>query len=353
MPQSVFNALGWSTWKVPKGVKNVKVTLNGAGSGSNRGGQVVGNLPVDDRWTLYLFNGQAGGLNSGASGGHATQGGGAAGGNGQGGGAGGDSGGGASFIRVNSRTGTVKAVAGGAGGDSGDGGLGGPGGGLTGGSGSRGTTGANDTEVSTGGTQSQGGNGGTSSAGSGFFGRNASDTVLATGGAGGQTAAGVPSDGGGGGGGGYRAGGGGQASSFGSKVLEATNQLPSPWDSGAVNSTPSKFAYDYSGTRIQATNQALNPNLQGGTINGWNSNNGALYPAVLDTSSAMSGTNSVRSDRLSASLDATAASLYLTTPTGTRVPVTEGQPITASVDVKCELANRKIDMYWLWYDAGG
>jgi hypothetical protein len=352
MPQSVFNALGWSTWKVPEGVKNVKVTLNGAGSGSNRGGQVVGNLPVDDRWTLYLFNGQAGGLNSGASGGRATQGGGAAGGNAQGG-AGGDSGGGASFIRVNSRTGTVKAVAGGAGGDSGDGGRGGPGGGLTGGSGSRGTTGTNDTEVSTGGTQSQGGNGGTSSAGSGFFGRNASDAVLATGGAGGQTAAGVPSDGGGGGGGGYRAGGGGQASSFGSKVLEATNQLPSPWDSGAVNSTPSKFTYDYSGTRIQATNQALNPNLQGGTVNGWNSNNPAMYPAVLDTTGAMSGTNSVRSDRLSANLDSTAASLYLTTPTGTQIPVTAGQPVTVSVDVKCELANRKIDMYWLWYDAGG
>jgi hypothetical protein len=43
-------------------------------------------------------------------------------------------------------------------------------------------------------------------------------------------------------------------------------------------------------------------------------------------------------------LDSTAASLYLTTPDRSRrIPVTAGQPITASVDVKHELANRKID----------
>lgn len=215
MPTTTFTAVGWNNWTVPTKVTNVTVTLDGAGSGSRPGGRVTGKLAVTPGQKLYCLVGGAGKANSGATAGAAATGGGAAGGAGRLSQAGGDGGGGASYIRLGSTTGTIKAVAGGAGGDSGDAGPGGSGGGSTGGSGNHGTSGTNSTGRSTGGTQSQGGNGGTSSAGSVFNGKNAVDTILATGGAGGSAGTSTKSHGGGGGGGGYHPGGGGQASSFG------------------------------------------------------------------------------------------------------------------------------------------
>jgi hypothetical protein len=213
MPTVTFSALGWSNWKVPAKVTSLTVTLDGAGSGTRPGGRVTGKLAVNDSQRLYILIGGAGHLNSGATKGAAATGGGAAGGGGHFGLAGGDGGGGASYIRINSTTGTLKAVAGGAGGDSGDGGRGGSGGGLTGQGGARGTAGTDSTGQSTGGTQAQGGNGGTSSSGSQFNGKSASDTALASGGAGGEAGSSIHCHGGGGGGGGYHSGGGGQASS--------------------------------------------------------------------------------------------------------------------------------------------
>lgn len=213
MPSTTFTTVGWSTWTVPTKVTNVTVTVDGAGSGSRPGGRVSGkivNLTAGQK--LYCLVGGAGHVNSGSNPGAASIGGGAAGGAGHSR-DGGDGGGGASVIRLGSTTGTVKAVAGGAGGDSGDSGAGGPGGGTTGGAGGRGSSGSHATSAATGGTQAQGGNGGTSSAGAQFNGRNATDTILATGGAGGVAGPGVICHGGGGGGGGYHPGGGGQASS--------------------------------------------------------------------------------------------------------------------------------------------
>jgi hypothetical protein len=212
MPSISFTTAGAHSWNVPTKVKSVTVSIDGAGSGNNGGGRVIGILAVSDTWNLYCYVGQSGRANSGGSGGAATSGGGAAGGAGHSQ-DGGDSGGGASFIRVNNGSGSIKAVAGGAGGNSGDGGLGGAGGGTTGGSGRQGNAGTNPVGASTGGTQSQGGNGGTSAAGAQFNGHNASDSILVTGGAGGSAGSNVRCHGGGGGGGGYRPGGGGQASS--------------------------------------------------------------------------------------------------------------------------------------------
>jgi hypothetical protein len=215
MPSTTFGGPGWHTFNVPTGVKTVKIELHGAGSGSHQGGKVVGNLAVNDKQDLFFYVGGSGGLNSGSTPGGGGVGGGAAGGAGHTGQAGGDGGGGATYVRVGSTSGSLKAVAGGAGGDSGDSGAGGPGGASTGGAGGRGNGGSNATGQSTGGTQSQGGNGGTSSSGSQFNGHNASDTVLAGAGAGGSSSSSLKSHGGGGGGGGYHPGGGGQASSVG------------------------------------------------------------------------------------------------------------------------------------------
>lgn len=214
MPTTTFSSAGWHTFDVPAGVENINVVLNGAGSGSRAAGRVTGRLPVRGSQTLHILVGEAGKAASGATGGPSAVGGGARGGNGGGAGTGGRGGGGASYIRLNSKTGTIRCVAAGAGGDSGDSGNGGQGGASTGENGFPGTAGANSTGNSTGGTQTQGGKGGTSSAGAQFDGTSAADTALAAGGVGGS-APGFSSHGGGGGGGGFRGGGGGQASLIG------------------------------------------------------------------------------------------------------------------------------------------
>lgn len=216
MPNTTFTTPGWHDFNVPTDVERVTVILNGAGSNggtAREGGHVVGDLLVNDGWTLKCFVGGVGAASSGPTGGSGGAGGGARGGDGHQGFAGGDGGGGVSLIRVNSTTGSVKVVAGGAGGNSGDGGIGGDGGGSNGGQGHRGTSGTAPTGVATGGTQTQSGNGGTSSAGKDFNGDDAGSGVLGGGGHGGGSTS--RSHGGGGGGGGYRGGGGGTASSAG------------------------------------------------------------------------------------------------------------------------------------------
>lgn len=194
----------WQRWNVPDKVEWVEVELYGAGSNNSRGGTVSGRINVKGRKSLHILVGEAGTLNGGN-----TVGGGGRAGRGQGN-AHGWSGGGATIIRANSRTGAIKAVAGGAGGDSGDGGVGGAGGADIGGAGFLGNAGTGSVGVATGGTQVQGGNGGQSSLGDDLAGGNAGDSSLARAGLGGQTSR-TNTYGGGGGGGGYRGGGGGAA----------------------------------------------------------------------------------------------------------------------------------------------
>lgn len=212
MPNQVFTGVGWHAFNVPNDVKQITVELDGAGSPSQPGGRVVGTLLVNDGQTVQCFVGGEGGPNSGSTGGDGGSGGGGKGGDGHSGRPGGDGGGGASYIRINTHDGTIKAVAGGGGGDSGDSGDGGEGGGDVGEGGHPGTAGPNTTSNATGGTQNQGGNGGTSSAGGQYDGNNASDAKLGGGANGGVANAGVDCHGGGGGGAGYHGGGGGQAS---------------------------------------------------------------------------------------------------------------------------------------------
>lgn len=215
MPSITYTAgTGWQKFNVPKGVDRVTVDVKGAGSGAARGGRVQGQIRVKADDVLYLLVGAAGDAPSGMSGGVAVAGGGGAGGDAGPGRTGGRGGGGASAIRMNSATGTIKAVAGGAGGKSGDDGQGGDGGGSTGEHGFTGTAGSGTVGNATGGTQIQGGKGGTSSAAAGLSGNNAVNSALARGGRGGQLTS-ADTHGGGGGGGGYRAGGGGVAALIG------------------------------------------------------------------------------------------------------------------------------------------
>ena len=211
--QSFTSQSGWQKFSVPKGVDRVTVDLKGAGSGTAKGGRVRGQIRVKDSDVLYLLVGEAGKAPSGRQGGAPTVGGGGGGGDGSSNRDGGRSGGGAAAIRLNSRDGTLKAVAGGAGGKSGDEGASGDGGGPTGQHGSL-SSGLGQVGNATGGTQTQGGNGGVSSAAPGLAGGNAPNSGLARGGRGGQLAS-QDTHGGGGGGGGYRAGGGGAAALIG------------------------------------------------------------------------------------------------------------------------------------------
>jgi hypothetical protein len=215
MPSQTFTpGSGWQRFNVPKGVSRVTVDLKGGGSAPANGGRVQGQIKVKDTDVLYILVGEAGQPASGANGGGTAAGGGGAGGDAAAGNTGGRGGGGASAIRMNSSTGTLKAVAGGAGGKSGDGGVGGDGGGTTGGFGNAGTAGAGVIGNATGGTQIQGGKGGTSSAAASLSGGTANNTAIARGGRGGQDT-GRNTHGGGGGGGGYRSGGGGAAAFIG------------------------------------------------------------------------------------------------------------------------------------------
>ena len=214
MPAILFDSLGWSSWNVPKGIKDVEFIVLGGGVNGVKGGRVEGHMAVKDTDVLWIYVGEEGNPASGVNGGAAVGGAGGAGGKASSGKTGGGSGAGASYVRLNSKTTGLKCVAGGAGGRSGDGGLGGPGGAAIGQVGTRGTDGVNDVGLATGGTQTQGGNMGTSSAGAAFNGHDAGNGTLDRGGAGGGGLT-VPSFGGGGGGGGYRSGGGGCASSSG------------------------------------------------------------------------------------------------------------------------------------------
>jgi len=208
---------GWQRWDVPDGVKTIHVTMSGGGSGGIAGGYVDGHMRVNGKQTLWIMVGAHGDPRSGngnRQGGNVVFGGGGRAGDGTGTGQGGGGGGGASAIRVDSKTGRIRVVAGGAGGTSGDGGVGGMGGRETGEIGHPGNAGTGAAEAATGGTQSQPGRGGTSSIGTAFWGRDGQDVRVGRGGTG-RTSTLTNTHGGGGGGGGWYPGGGGQAGQVG------------------------------------------------------------------------------------------------------------------------------------------
>lgn len=211
-------------FNVPKDVKIIYVTVEGAGSGTRPGGKVVGSMRVDDEKDLFVWVGAAGKAPNGKTGGGPSFGGGAPGGDGTRTGGGAWGGGGGSWVRGGSVNGPVRVAAGGAGGRSGDDGLGGRGGNMVNppdgvapepNRGERGfrsaLPGDAETGVATGGTLNQGGRGGHSALHAGLRGGDAADTIFARGGHGGQQNDLGGVYGGGGGGGGYYAGGGGAA----------------------------------------------------------------------------------------------------------------------------------------------
>lgn len=215
MPHKEFSHTGsWQRFDIPKKVEWVEVVVDGAGSNGIPGGRVTGQIRVKGRKALLVLVGA-----KGTRGGDKGTGGSGRAGTGVGGK--GWSGGGGSFIRVDSRTGALRAVAGGAGGTSSDGGLGGEGGGDVAGAGAPAPNYPDGTENSgqwfyptvgnaTGGTQIQGGNGGKSALDTTLAGGDSSDAQTADGGNGGSSKS-AASVGGGGGGGGFFGGGGGQA----------------------------------------------------------------------------------------------------------------------------------------------
>lgn len=212
MGSHTYTSPGWHAFDVPAKVERIEVDLRGGGGGGGRqAGQVHGVLLVKPSWTLHVFVAGGGTPSVGSSGGAGGAGGGADGGNGHSGRNGGDGGGGATYIRINTHDGTIKAVAGGGAGNSGDGGDGGRGGADVGEHGQPGGAGPGAVGNATGGTQTQGGNGGTSSSGTQYNGHNAEAGRLGAAGRG-SAATTWDSHGGGGGGGGFHAGGGGQGS---------------------------------------------------------------------------------------------------------------------------------------------
>jgi hypothetical protein len=245
MPSKTYGYSGeWKKFEVPKGVKILEVTLKGAGSGTRAGGLVTGKMKVDPSDALWIMVGQAGDLRHGTgdrTGGNNAFGGGAAGGDGKGTGTGGNGGGGASAIRLNTRDGRIRAVAGGAGGSGGGtAAVGGQGGAKTGEWGENGTGEPEVSEAATGGTQTQGGKGGTSSIGSAYFGERGDNSKLGRGGKGSSGPAQADRvNGGGGGGGGYYPGGGGAAGRIGY----------SPATGGGGGSNYGGGLYTYSSTR--------------------------------------------------------------------------------------------------------
>jgi len=98
-----------------------------------------------------------------------------------------------------------------------------------------------------------------------------------------------------------------------------------------------------------ATNLATNPALEGGALTGWNAVSGTAYPVTLDTAAPISGTRSALTVRAS-TLDATVSALALSATTPAYAPAVAGSSITFSVDVKTELAGRRVRAFIQYFD---
>lgn len=200
---------GWQTLVVPRGISQLGIRVEGAGSGGRRGGLVTGQLPINPGEVLWILVGQEGRPHAGSNGGKGGFPNGGPGGDGRNGKAGGDGGAGATIIRRGSQTGAYVMIAGGAGGTSGDNGEGGRGGADSGGDGEKGNAGNGSWFPASGGGPRRPGHGGSSGGGSAYGGTDGGDFPTTPGGRGGESSNG---HGGGGGGGGWFSGGGGTAS---------------------------------------------------------------------------------------------------------------------------------------------
>ena len=96
---------------------------------------------------------------------------------------------------------------------------------------------------------------------------------------------------------------------------------------------------------IVATNQAVNPGLEGGSLTGWESTN-AKWPLAASTTSPISGSYSALATRNTATdTPGSVCSIYpgnVGAGAHPAMPVTPGVPITFSLDVKTERADREI-----------
>lgn len=104
---------------------------------------------------------------------------------------------------------------------------------------------------------------------------------------------------------------------------------------------------------INRTNRAINPGANV-ALTGWNTNDGSKYPITLETGSdRISGAGCARTIR-QGTLSADVASVWFNgiSSATTGLTVTPGQQISASVDVKVQLGDRRIqNAYFQYRDA--
>lgn len=114
-----------------------------------------------------------------------------------------------------------------------------------------------------------------------------------------------------------------------------------------------EFTGDATSPVLDATNPATNPALEIGTIANWISNNAAAWPASVDSTAPISGSYSALSTLVQATPGSTAGGIYvLGSGPGSGFPVTAGQSVTASIDIKPEYT-RRCTVYLQWFNASG
>lgn len=95
-------------------------------------------------------------------------------------------------------------------------------------------------------------------------------------------------------------------------------------------------------------NLATNPNLESGALTGW-STVSADYPVSIDTTAPISGTRSVVTIR-GATASLTCSAVALSGQSAAYVPAAVGAKLTFAVDVKVELAGRRVRAFVQYYD---
>jgi hypothetical protein len=102
---------------------------------------------------------------------------------------------------------------------------------------------------------------------------------------------------------------------------------------------------------VWRTNQAINPGYESGN-NCINTADGSRYAITADTVAPIGGTKSALFTRIGP-LNTTIAQIIGTNGSiVSKIPVTEGQPITGGLSVKTDQANASVTTRWYWYDSG-
>jgi len=107
--------------------------------------------------------------------------------------------------------------------------------------------------------------------------------------------------------------------------------------------------YSPGAVAVTATNLAANPNLEGGVLTGWFSSSGGDYPISLDTFLPIGGTRSAVLTRAATNLNSTVGGFGLT-GSSTYITAPAGTTFTFAVDVKTEMAARRIYAYVRYAD---